>query len=97
VNVPFALADATTLTQVGGVGVRLHPWAPGVSGHESLLVACACFYLACSNNALNNAHCDIPLHDTVQAGYVGDDVESILHKLLASCNFQVEIAQQVRT
>lgn len=43
VNVPFAMADATTLTQ---------------------------------------------------AGYVGDDVESILHKLLQACNFQVEVAQQ---
>jgi hypothetical protein len=38
VNVPFAMADATTLTQ---------------------------------------------------AGYVGDDVESIVYKLLQSCNFQV--------
>ncbi|GLC62246.1 hypothetical protein PLESTB_001861900 [Pleodorina starrii] len=43
VNVPFAMADATTLTQ---------------------------------------------------AGYVGDDVESILYKLLQSCNFNVEVAQQ---
>eukprot|EP00879_Flechtneria_rotunda_P002656 GHRR01002860.1.p1 GENE.GHRR01002860.1~~GHRR01002860.1.p1 ORF type:complete len:520 (+),score=192.55 GHRR01002860.1:591-2150(+) len=42
VNVPFAMADATTLTQ---------------------------------------------------AGYVGDDVESILYKLLQSCNFNVEVAQ----
>ncbi|GFR45941.1 hypothetical protein Agub_g7406 [Astrephomene gubernaculifera] len=43
VNVPFALADATTLTQ---------------------------------------------------AGYVGDDVESIVFKLLQACNFNVEAAQQ---
>ncbi|KAG2451669.1 hypothetical protein HYH02_003449 [Chlamydomonas schloesseri] len=43
VNVPFAMADATTLTQ---------------------------------------------------AGYVGDDVESILYKLLQACNFNVEVAQQ---
>ncbi|KAG1679815.1 hypothetical protein FOA52_012727 [Chlamydomonas sp. UWO 241] len=43
VNVPFAMADATTLTQ---------------------------------------------------AGYVGDDVESILHKLLQASNFNVDIAQQ---
>ncbi|KAG2485686.1 hypothetical protein HYH03_015574 [Edaphochlamys debaryana] len=43
VNVPFAMADATTLTQ---------------------------------------------------AGYVGDDVESILYKLLQSCNYNVEMAQQ---
>lgn len=43
VNVPFAMADATTLTQ---------------------------------------------------AGYVGDDVESILYKLLQACNFNVEMAQQ---
>ncbi|KXZ52400.1 hypothetical protein GPECTOR_9g444 [Gonium pectorale] len=43
VNVPFAMADATTLTQ---------------------------------------------------AGYVGDDVESILYKLLQACNFNVEAAQQ---
>lgn len=43
VNVPFAMADATTLTQ---------------------------------------------------AGYVGDDVESILYKLLQASNFQVEVAQQ---
>jgi ATP-dependent protease Clp ATPase subunit len=42
VNVPFAMADATTLTQ---------------------------------------------------AGYVGDDVESILHKLYQSANYNVEIAQ----
>eukprot|EP00775_Hariotina_reticulata_P007216 gene7216-7429_t len=42
VNVPFAMADATTLTQ---------------------------------------------------AGYVGDDVESIIYKLLQSCNFNVEAAQ----
>ncbi len=25
----------------------------------------------------------------IQAGYVGDDVESILHKLLQACDFQV--------
>jgi ATP-dependent protease Clp ATPase subunit len=31
---------------------------------------------------------------TVQAGYVGDDVESILHKLLASCNFQVRMVKE---
>mmetsp|Transcript_12269 Transcript_12269/g.29945 ORF Transcript_12269/g.29945 Transcript_12269/m.29945 type:complete len:612 (-) Transcript_12269:1270-3105(-) len=42
VNVPFAMADATTLTQ---------------------------------------------------AGYVGDDVESVLYKLLQACNFQVDVAQ----
>jgi ATP-dependent Clp protease ATP-binding subunit ClpX len=42
VNVPFAMADATTLTQ---------------------------------------------------AGYVGDDVESIIYKLLQACNFNVEAAQ----
>ncbi len=29
-----------------------------------------------------------------QAGYVGDDVESILHKLLQSSNYNVEVAQQ---
>ena len=29
-----------------------------------------------------------------QAGYVGDDVESILNKLLQSCNFNVQIAQR---
>lgn len=43
VNVPFAMADATTLTQ---------------------------------------------------AGYVGEDVESILYKLLQSCNFNLARAQQ---
>lgn len=31
----------------------------------------------------------------MQAGYVGDDVESILYKLLQTANFQVELAQQV--
>jgi len=29
-----------------------------------------------------------------QAGYVGDDVESILFKLLQACNYNIQIAQR---
>ncbi|PNY10736.1 ATP-dependent clp protease ATP-binding subunit ClpX-like protein [Trifolium pratense] len=50
VNVPFVIADATTLTQA------------------------------------------IPVSDL--AGYVGEDVESILHKLLAAADYNVAAAQQ---
>lgn len=32
----------------------------------------------------------------LQAGYVGDDVESILHKLLQASNFQVQATQGLR-
>ncbi|KAI8555028.1 hypothetical protein RHMOL_Rhmol05G0142300 [Rhododendron molle] len=54
VNVPFVIADATSLTQA--------------------------VYM--SNGG------------AVQAGYVGEDVESILHKLLLVADFDVEAAQQ---
>ncbi|KAF7820628.1 CLP protease regulatory subunit CLPX1, mitochondrial-like [Senna tora] len=50
VNVPFVIADATTLTQAKEINL--------------------------------------------QAGYVGEDVESILHKLLAAAEFNVQAAQQ---
>jgi hypothetical protein len=30
----------------------------------------------------------------VQAGYVGEDVESVLYKLLVACDFNVELAQR---
>ena len=29
-----------------------------------------------------------------QAGYVGDDVESILYKLLQSCSYNLQVAQR---
>uniref|UniRef100_A0A0D3F6I9 Clp ATPase C-terminal domain-containing protein n=1 Tax=Oryza barthii TaxID=65489 RepID=A0A0D3F6I9_9ORYZ len=57
VNVPFVIADATTLTQA----------IPKVK-----LNSCA----------------------FLQAGYVGEDVESILYKLLAVADFNVQAAQQ---
>ncbi|KAF7816685.1 CLP protease regulatory subunit CLPX1, mitochondrial-like [Senna tora] len=59
VNVPFVIADATTLTQVESVLVYYN--------HNTTLV---------------------------QAGYVGEDVESILSKLLVVADYNVEAAQQ---
>ncbi|CAI0406131.1 unnamed protein product [Linum tenue] len=58
VNVPFVIADATTLTQA-------------IEGKSSI------------GSASNS-----------QAGYVGEDVESILYKLLAAAEFNVQAAQQ---
>ncbi|PWA91709.1 AAA+ ATPase domain-containing protein [Artemisia annua] len=55
VNVPFVIADATTLTQA-----RLYSWSL----------------------------------DRVHAGYVGEDVESILYKLLTVADYNVAAAQQ---
>ncbi|PWA68575.1 ATP-dependent Clp protease [Artemisia annua] len=70
VNVPFVIADATTLTQCV-MFTFLNHW-PIV------------FYL------LNVVY----LFRIMQAGYVGDDVESILHKLLTVAEFNVQAAQQ---
>ncbi|KAF7842831.1 CLP protease regulatory subunit CLPX2, mitochondrial isoform X1 [Senna tora] len=64
VNVPFAIADATSLTQAS---------------------KCNFLYLP----SLSNMHSHV-----LQAGYVGEDVESILYKLLVEADFNVEAAQQ---
>ncbi|KAF9667333.1 hypothetical protein SADUNF_Sadunf15G0012000 [Salix dunnii] len=58
VNVPFVIADATTLTQASWEG-------------DSVSIKCY-----------------------VQAGYVGEDVESILYKLLTAADYNVAAAQQ---
>ncbi|KAL5142644.1 CLP protease regulatory subunit CLPX3, mitochondrial [Glycine soja] len=66
VNVPFVIADATTLTQA-------------------------------SMNSLmrqNFVVIDLKEDSTLQAGYVGEDVESILYKLLVAADFNVAAAQQ---
>ncbi|CAJ1976384.1 unnamed protein product [Sphenostylis stenocarpa] len=59
VNVPFVIADATTLTQ-------------------------AILAVLIRKGKFSN----------LQAGYVGEDVESILYKLLAAAEFNVQAAQQ---
>ncbi|KAF6140829.1 hypothetical protein GIB67_042242 [Kingdonia uniflora] len=58
VNVPFVIADATTLTQAS--------CEPGISGGKQ----------------------------RIKAGYVGEDVESILYKLLTIADYNVAAAQQ---
>ncbi|KAF9670464.1 hypothetical protein SADUNF_Sadunf13G0071600 [Salix dunnii] len=66
VNVPFVIADATTLTQASllCIGILL----------QRLEIPHGCFYFT--------------------AGYVGEDVESILYKLLTAAEFNVQAAQQ---
>ncbi|KAG4991752.1 hypothetical protein JHK87_025209 [Glycine soja] len=66
VNVPFVIADATTLTQaIGSLVLR-----------QNFVVI------------------DLKEDSTLQAGYVGEDVESILYKLLVAADFNVAAAQQ---
>ncbi|AQK53106.1 CLP protease regulatory subunit CLPX3 mitochondrial [Zea mays] len=63
VNVPFVIADATTLTQASTDFA-----VPNYLSHFSI--------------------------STLSAGYVGEDVESILYKLLTVADFNVQAAQQ---
>ena len=68
-NVPFASADATTLTQA-------------------------------RQNMQNSSHPPLSQRAAAprarQAGYVGEDVESVLYKLLVAANHNLEAAQSVR-
>ncbi|KAF5800527.1 putative AAA+ ATPase domain, Clp protease, ATP-binding subunit ClpX [Helianthus annuus] len=66
VNVPFVIADATTLTQA----TTIHYYYLSNRKINWLLFKCRC------------------------AGYVGEDVESILYKLLTVADYNVAAAQQ---
>ncbi|KAF2576633.1 hypothetical protein F2Q70_00004839 [Brassica cretica] len=79
VNVPFAIADATSLTQASCF-------------HLSL-------WLLTMTNRCSRHYTGLHLSTTkttllVQAGYVGEDVESILYKLYVEAGCNVEEAQR---
>ncbi|KAL2334480.1 hypothetical protein Fmac_015693 [Flemingia macrophylla] len=84
VNVPFVIADATTLTQasmnsfVSAKDLNLFSYFRDNNAFGLLLWMQSIFYFLLK----------------LLAGYVGEDVESILYKLLAAADFNVAAAQQ---
>ncbi|KAJ1427076.1 P-loop containing nucleoside triphosphate hydrolase [Sesbania bispinosa] len=80
VNVPFAIADATTLTQARQLSQHL------LSSYHYYFIS----FLDCVTDPSFTDKCTI----LSQAGYVGEDVESILYKLLVEADFNVEVAQR---
>ncbi|OMO77518.1 hypothetical protein COLO4_25118 [Corchorus olitorius] len=83
VNVPFVIADATTLTQ---------------ASLKSTLISKNIVKLPLSNpfqSSLDLNYVREGATDVIwTAGYVGEDVESILYKLLTVAEFNVQAAQQ---
>eukprot|EP00887_Chlorella_sp_A99_P003992 scaffold11.g3992.t1 len=90
INVPIAMADATTLTQACHAAPHgLSSWvAPGVAGAWARL-----------RRLPRTATGLLPTADRAraspspQAGYVGEDVESVLYKLYQAADYDVEAAQ----
>ncbi|KAJ4846917.1 CLP protease regulatory subunit clpx2, mitochondrial [Turnera subulata] len=80
VDVPFVIADATSLTQA--TSLPLH----SSSSIFPLLSELYPFY------HLHQTHSFLLI--SLQAGYVGEDVESILYKLLVAAEFNVQAAER---
>ncbi|KAK2986644.1 hypothetical protein RJ640_011722 [Escallonia rubra] len=76
VNVPFVIADATTLTQASQLLISFPPFLANEEYRHNLPPT--------GNQPLFSG----------KAGYVGEDVESILYKLLTVAEFNVQAAQQ---
>ncbi|WRX27570.1 ATPase [Theobroma cacao] len=84
VNVPFVIVDATTFTQASEP-LDLTTISLIICSHLSFSAAYVC--------AVKCNEMLIILPFIFQAGYVGEDVESILYKLLVEAEFDVEAAQ----